>query len=968
MPEPDGLQGADPFAVLGVPRDCTREMLHQAYRASARRYHPDVNTEPSAVEQMRLINAAFVAARRELMARARATSPEASHPVAQRSDLGSEAPNAPQSPVDTATTTDYADVLTARWFSWARMASILVLKRQGSALASEITVAVKTHHFLTRRSAVIAGVAAVVLAVLLVRLIVPALWAQPTQPARVSVPQAIALGHTTLIPWQGLGRVDLTDRQVGPVPVGSVSRNSPIDVSWSADGNYVALTTSQTAGATDVSHVIVLRAQSGQQIAMIPGFTAQWSPRDDLLAVLAPSATSSSPQLELLDLQSLQDAHFDPLHSVIVSSAGQYLSWSPTGDEIAFSAQAQRELRVYDLNTGSPSTIQRVPPGAIIKPRLWLDDHTILFVEVMSHSASLEALSTMTTTQQPRTVVGAVDPKSPVAWSMGLSQILYTVTVPGQSAGTTYLLQEGTTQLPEAIPAMLPAQFLVGWSTDDQWLSLAGPGRIASRSSICLVRASRPMPLVSWDSKCLAVDGSLLGVAWEGNSSRLSYVRQVPGQQAAAELREINIRVVSQVSTPTVGALSFRQTAWLDLALLWIFAVLSPLAYVRRRIGLNDDRGTAINHNEKGAHTYTDARRPRIAIISEALKWPPDEALKRTAYMLVQGMARFGDVQAVGTGGGNRGPAANPVEILRTNRAFLDWKLWRWSWRFGPDVVVYLPGSGLTTSSLLRSLVLRLMCFSRWKRPVIVLVSIQPRRHHRWMQRWLLRALAPVLLTVESPQRRAELAAQGIRTHLLAGGVDPVVFCPVDEKRRDALRRAYGITPDRFVVLHVGHLKQSRNLEILKTVRYQIPKAEVVLVASTSTVPDHRVVSDLSEAGVRIINRYMPHVEELYQLADCYVFPVHDPLGCAEMPLSVLEALACGVQVVTTRFGALPDLLSGAECIRYYETSDEMITAIRDGDLRARSARVAREVALRHSWTQSTTRLANDIRSLLPDT
>ena len=49
----------DPYAVLGVPSTATQDDVAAAYRAQARRHHPDVSVEPDAERRMAEINAAW---------------------------------------------------------------------------------------------------------------------------------------------------------------------------------------------------------------------------------------------------------------------------------------------------------------------------------------------------------------------------------------------------------------------------------------------------------------------------------------------------------------------------------------------------------------------------------------------------------------------------------------------------------------------------------------------------------------------------------------------------------------------------------------------------------------------------------------------------------------------------------------------------------------------------------------------
>jgi curved DNA-binding protein len=53
------VSARDFYQVLGVPRDATQEQIQQAFRKLARKYHPDVNKDPSAEDRFKEINEAY---------------------------------------------------------------------------------------------------------------------------------------------------------------------------------------------------------------------------------------------------------------------------------------------------------------------------------------------------------------------------------------------------------------------------------------------------------------------------------------------------------------------------------------------------------------------------------------------------------------------------------------------------------------------------------------------------------------------------------------------------------------------------------------------------------------------------------------------------------------------------------------------------------------------------------------------
>jgi glycosyltransferase involved in cell wall biosynthesis len=143
---------------------------------------------------------------------------------------------------------------------------------------------------------------------------------------------------------------------------------------------------------------------------------------------------------------------------------------------------------------------------------------------------------------------------------------------------------------------------------------------------------------------------------------------------------------------------------------------------------------------------------------------------------------------------------------------------------------------------------------------------------------------------------------------LLPPGVDLATYRPVSPDRKLALRRQLGLPEREFILLHAGHLNRGRGVGDLLAVA---DLAAPVLACSTSTAQDQVLANELRAKGVRVLTEYIPRIADLYAAADAYLFPVPpDPRGPSSIdaPLSVLEAAACGLPVVTTRFGALPSL------------------------------------------------------------
>jgi len=316
-----------------------------------------------------------------------------------------------------------------------------------------------------------------------------------------------------------------------------------------------------------------------------------------------------------------------------------------------------------------------------------------------------------------------------------------------------------------------------------------------------------------------------------------------------------------------------------------------------------------------------DRSRPRICLFSERIARPFDEGFKNVALAIIRELSKRADLLAL-TAFGQDVPEYGIVN-LRANRGLLSVELGGAIRDFSPELLCYIPTASYTLPSFLRARVLE--WYARGAR--VDMIALQPRTLGL-MARALVPLVRPDYVWVQSPGSRAELEALGCRVGILPSGVDTERFRPVRPAVKARLRAEHGISGEEFVVLHVGHINPNRNVETLGRVQ-ELPGCQAVLAGSTSTPQDAELVSRLRDKGVRVYTGYLEHVEELYQMADCYFFPVASPTGCIEMPLSILEAMASDLPVVTTRYGGVPSAFSEAGGLLYGEDAEELLVQVK---------------------------------------
>jgi len=291
----------------------------------------------------------------------------------------------------------------------------------------------------------------------------------------------------------------------------------------------------------------------------------------------------------------------------------------------------------------------------------------------------------------------------------------------------------------------------------------------------------------------------------------------------------------------------------------------------------------------------------KTCIISEQLELSFDEGIKNFAYNLIRELSKGHNVLALSIQGDETD--RRYIKRLNVNKTFLSYCLFTEIRNFDPEIVLYIPSPSATLFSFMRTKVLKLYT----SKARVVMISLQPVEYSLISQKFIL-LLAPDLVLVQSLSVLKQLSKLGCRVKLIPSGVDLEKFHPADRKKKIELKEKYEIELSKFLILHVGHMNRNRNVQILKEL--QRDNNQVVVVASTSTEQDKDLVEELRITGIKVIIDYLENIAEIYQLSDCYVFPVTSETASIEVPLSVLEAMACNLPVITTRYAGLSTMFN----------------------------------------------------------
>ena len=253
-------------------------------------------------------------------------------------------------------------------------------------------------------------------------------------------------------------------------------------------------------------------------------------------------------------------------------------------------------------------------------------------------------------------------------------------------------------------------------------------------------------------------------------------------------------------------------------------------------------------------------------------------------------------------------------------------------------------------------------------RPVVVtlrgkLIRAATYRLHRPQLRWMLRAASRIVAVSDYLKRAAvALGTPAERVRVIRNGVDRSRFSPMD---RAEARRRCGLPADRPILLTVAgieaHKGQHTVVDALPELLRQQPDLLYVMVGAghkgDSFARDLRAAVERLGLGehVRFVGT-RPHAElrPWFAAADLFVL-----LTKSEgWPNVILESLACGLPVVATRVGGVPEIARDGQDGILVPYQD--VPAFRDAVLKGLAADWDREAIVRYAETMDWNQVVDD--------
>lgn len=247
---------------------------------------------------------------------------------------------------------------------------------------------------------------------------------------------------------------------------------------------------------------------------------------------------------------------------------------------------------------------------------------------------------------------------------------------------------------------------------------------------------------------------------------------------------------------------------------------------------------------------------------------------------------------------------------------------------------------------------------------VNVYPNTNPRVHRRFVE--VCKGLAGTMAAGQAVADKID-EVSGKKTLPVFGAVDLEQFCPVED--RTLPRAQLRLPPNKLIVLYVGTFKRMKGvhelIQAFSSIRKQVP--DIILRFCGAGVEHDRMVEHIQREKLEDVIEISGGVEpknmhQWMQAADCLVLPSHSE----GMPNVVMEAMACGLPVVSTEVGGLPSAVGDCEGAILVKPKDvalleeALVRVCSDQELRLKMGTAARAKAVETFGIRKNTRRVLD--------